>query len=136
MSGLITKLQYLKTSNISIRLDNGDTEAYEAFKPKVMFLTWGSSNLHGQISLLLKAKRRFYGRRLRGYSSVELENLFGTVFKYVLPGNPAEEWLWFKHCRRKGIQLCVPETTKCVILREVPIIFFLFYEFYCIQFSW
>ena len=84
-----------------------------------MFLTWGQTSVAGQISLLLRARRKFYGRRSCAYSTVELENLFRTVFKYVLPGNPAEEWLWFKHCRRKGIPFRIPAKSRRIILREV-----------------
>lgn len=37
----------------------------------------------------------------------------------VYPGNPVEEWLWFKHCRRKGIRYRAPGPTKISLYRWV-----------------
>lgn len=38
----------------------------------------------------------------------------------VYPGNPKEEWLWYKHCRRKGRLFSLPET-GVLLLREVNV---------------
>lgn len=46
--------------------------------------------------------------------------IFETCFTFmnIYPGNPVEEWLWFKHCRRKGISYSVQPSKYC-LYREV-----------------
>lgn len=43
-------------------------------------------------------------------------------FLNVYPGNPVEEWLWFKHCRRKGIHYRPPERSRSSLYRRVRVL--------------
>lgn len=40
------------------------------------------------------------------------------VVRTVFPGNPREEWLWFKYCLRKGIFLYI-RPSRVILFRQV-----------------
>lgn len=40
------------------------------------------------------------------------------VVRTVFPGNPREEWLWFKYCLRKGIFLYI-RPSRVTLFRQV-----------------
>ena len=42
------------------------------------------------------------------------------IVRTVFPGNPREEWLWFKYCRRKGIFLFI-RPSGAILFRQVTL---------------